>query len=152
MDILAEHLTTDNIGDQQQTLPPKIVALATGALRAVVFPILFSAISPTDEEGPASNYTPKANLNVKVLDFVQLGGPTWTVDRTVFRTVAGISVTVPIGSLRPMPASTTDTALRKCRASSAHLASSSSGTSCSSDICSGEDLLGTFGTQEDPKA
>ena len=73
MDILAEHLATDKIGDQQQTLP-KIVALATGALRAVVFPILFSAISPPDEERPASNYTPNANLNVKVLDFVQLGG------------------------------------------------------------------------------
>ena len=26
----------------------------------------------------------RANLSVKVLDFVQLGGPKWTVDRTVF--------------------------------------------------------------------
>ena len=31
-----------------------------------------------------ADYTAKVKLNVKVLDFVQLGGPRWTVDRTVF--------------------------------------------------------------------
>ena len=29
-------------------------------------------------------YTSKANLIAKVLDFVQLGGPKWMVDGTVF--------------------------------------------------------------------
>ena len=31
-----------------------------------------------------ADYTAKVNFNVKVLDFVQYGGPTWTVDGTVF--------------------------------------------------------------------
>ena len=29
-------------------------------------------------------HSAKLNLRIKVLDFVQLGGPKWTVDRTVF--------------------------------------------------------------------
>ena len=31
-----------------------------------------------------ADYTVNVNLNTKVLDFVQFGGPKWTVDRTVF--------------------------------------------------------------------
>ena len=65
-------------------LTPKIVALAMRVLRVMVFPLLLNAIPLPDGERPASNYTPNTNLNVKVLDFVQLGGPKWTVDRTVF--------------------------------------------------------------------
>ena len=34
-------------------------------------------------DGPLS-YQTKLNLNTKVLDFIKLGGPKWTVDRTVF--------------------------------------------------------------------
>ncbi len=40
----------------------------------MVFPLLPSAISLSDGEWPASNYTLKTNIKVKVLDFVQLGG------------------------------------------------------------------------------
>ena len=32
----------------------------------------------------------KTNLKVKVLDFVQLGGPILTVDRTVFEMLLGL--------------------------------------------------------------
>ena len=66
------------------TLPPKTVALATRVLRVMGFPLLPNAISLPDGERPASNYTLKTNLNVKVLDFVQLGGPILTVDRITF--------------------------------------------------------------------
>ena len=55
-------------------LTPKIVALAMRVLRVMVFPLLLNAIPLPDGERPASNYTPNTNLNVKVLDFVQLGG------------------------------------------------------------------------------
>ena len=54
-----------------------------------------SAKGPTDEaEAPLKDwgqavaalaaYTVNRKLSVKVLDFVQLGGPRWTVDRSVF--------------------------------------------------------------------
>ena len=43
-------------------------------LRVMVYPLLLNAIPMPDGERPASNYTLKTNLNVKVLDFVQLGG------------------------------------------------------------------------------
>ena len=56
------------------TLPPKTIALATRVLRVRVFPLLPNAISLPDWERPTSNYTLKPNFNVKVLDFVQLGG------------------------------------------------------------------------------
>ena len=32
----------------------------------------------------SSDYRSRTNRSVKVLDFVQLGGPKWTVDRTIF--------------------------------------------------------------------
>ena len=32
----------------------------------------------------AADYTANSNLIVKVLDFIQLGGSTWTVGRTIF--------------------------------------------------------------------
>ena len=35
-------------------------------------------------QGQCLDYSSKANLNVKVLDFVKSGGPECTVDRTVF--------------------------------------------------------------------
>ena len=53
-------------------------------LRVMVFPLLPSAISLPDGEWPASNYTLKTNLNVKVLDFVQLGGPKGIIGGTIF--------------------------------------------------------------------
>ena len=56
------------------TLPPKTVALAMRVLRVMVFPFLLNAIDLPDWERSATNYTAKANLNLKVLDFVQLGG------------------------------------------------------------------------------
>ena len=40
----------------------------------MVFPILLYATPLPDGERPTSNYIPKSNLKVKVLDFVQLGG------------------------------------------------------------------------------
>ena len=39
----------------------------------MVFPILLNAIPLPDGERPTSNYIPKSNLSVKVLDFVQFG-------------------------------------------------------------------------------
>ena len=56
------------------TLPPKIVALAMKVFPVMVFPILLYATPLPDGERPTSNYIPKSNLKVKVLDFVQLGG------------------------------------------------------------------------------
>ena len=58
-----------------RTSPPAKVALVTRVLRVVVFPILLNAIPLPDGEWSASNYTPKVNLNVKVLDIVQFSGP-----------------------------------------------------------------------------
>ena len=40
----------------------------------MVYPILLNAIPLPDGERPTSNYTLKTNFNLKVLDFVQLGG------------------------------------------------------------------------------
>ena len=50
----------------------------------MVFPILLNATPLPDGERPTSNYIPKSNLNVKVLDFVQLGGPKLTESSTTF--------------------------------------------------------------------
>ena len=50
----------------------------------MLYSLLLDAIPLPDGEKPASNYTLKTKLNVKVLDFVQLGGPILTVDRTAF--------------------------------------------------------------------
>ena len=50
----------------------------------MLYSLLLDAIPLPDGEKPASNYTLKTKLNVKVLDFVQLGGPTWMVGSTVF--------------------------------------------------------------------
>ena len=49
----------------------------------MVFPLLASAIYLSDGEWPASNYTLKTNIKVKVLDFVQLGVPVWTEGGTI---------------------------------------------------------------------
>ena len=38
----------------------------------------------------AQGYMTRTNLNVKVLDFVQLGGPILTVDRTIFEMWLGL--------------------------------------------------------------
>ena len=46
MDIFAEHLTTDKIVDQQQTFPPKTVALAMRVLWVLFFPF-YSTQSPS---------------------------------------------------------------------------------------------------------
>ena len=51
-------------------------------LRKMVYPILLNAIPLPDGERPTSNYTLKTNLNLKVLDFVQLGGTGHTELRT----------------------------------------------------------------------
>ena len=48
------------------------------------YTLLLNAIPLPDGERPASNYTLKTKLNMKVLDFVQLGGLFLTVDRTTF--------------------------------------------------------------------
>ena len=40
----------------------------------MLYSLLLNAIPLPDGERPASNYTLKTKLNVKVLDFVQLGG------------------------------------------------------------------------------
>ena len=42
----------------------------------------------------SSGYKPRSNLKTKVLDFVQLGGPKWTVDRTVFEMWLGVCKSV----------------------------------------------------------
>ena len=49
------------------------------------YTLLLNAIPLPDGERPASNYTLKTKLNMKVLDFVQLGGPILTVGRTIFK-------------------------------------------------------------------
>ena len=33
---------------------------------------------------PSARYSAKVNRSVKVLGFVQFGGPNWTIDRTIF--------------------------------------------------------------------
>ena len=46
------------------------------------YTLLLNAIPLPDGERPASNYTLKTKLNMKVLDFVQLGGTGHTELRT----------------------------------------------------------------------
>ena len=65
----------------------------------MVFPLLPSAISLPDWERSATNYTAKTNLSVKVLDFVQLGGPILAVGSTIFEMWLGL-----VGSPRPAAA------------------------------------------------
>ena len=67
MDIFAEHLTTDKIVDQQQTFPPKTVALAMRVLWVLFFPFYLNAIPQPDGERPAYNCTPKTNLSLNFL-------------------------------------------------------------------------------------
>ena len=47
-------------------------------------PLTLVAGSRPTGRGEATDYTASLNLKVKVLDFVQLGGPIWTVGSTIF--------------------------------------------------------------------
>ena len=47
-------------------------------------PSPLAAIIARNESDSRSDYRLRTKLNVKVLDFVQLGGPILTIDRTIF--------------------------------------------------------------------
>ena len=65
---------------------PGQVHLGTRAPKAKPPPCMAGAwqLHPLGFVGKTPDYTAKMNLIEKVLDFVRLGGPKWTVDRTIF--------------------------------------------------------------------
>ena len=76
-------------GQQELPYPDEAPYLKPTSAPAVSLPVEALVVIQGSLARSVSDYIASVNLNTKVLDFVQLGGPILTIDRTVFELSLG---------------------------------------------------------------